>query len=297
MHEQDELAVVGRQEEPLAAPLRTREPPPVERRERRVECLQRRDVRRACLLDGKHADGLVERPSLRLYLGEFRHVGSGHGGAAQRSRQARRDRRVRAPASTQSRSGTAQSWPAQETLDRRLAALVREADPGASARARAQRPERRSGLAIAAASHFGTPMHVEAVRALLRRRPAAARTSSRAACRPAPARAGLPQLLRQARRDDRGLPRARLARRGLLPADHPLQRELLDEVADAAGVDRARGRERQSTAAALSASRSRSSARPSRSPGSTARGRRHGSQPRCVPGPSSWAERAGRIPS
>ena len=47
MHHQDELAVGGRQQEPLGAPLDAAEALPVERGDRRVERLQRGDVRRA----------------------------------------------------------------------------------------------------------------------------------------------------------------------------------------------------------------------------------------------------------
>ena len=47
VHHQHELAVVGREEEPLRPPPRALEAFALERRERRVERLQRRDVRRA----------------------------------------------------------------------------------------------------------------------------------------------------------------------------------------------------------------------------------------------------------
>ncbi|MBA2475436.1 MAG: hypothetical protein H0V40_05725 [Actinobacteria bacterium] len=65
---QDELPVVGREAEPLAAALGSPEPSSLERAERRVERLQRGDVRRAGALDGRGADGLVERAPQRLDL-------------------------------------------------------------------------------------------------------------------------------------------------------------------------------------------------------------------------------------
>ena len=73
---QHELAVVGLEEEPLAAALRPREAPALERLERRVDRLQRRDVRRAGTLDRKRADGLVERSAEGLDLGQLGHGSS-----------------------------------------------------------------------------------------------------------------------------------------------------------------------------------------------------------------------------
>jgi len=67
--EQDELAVLGREEQPLGPPLGARQRPPVERGKRRVECLQRRHVRRARVLDGKRAHRVVEGAPKRFYLG------------------------------------------------------------------------------------------------------------------------------------------------------------------------------------------------------------------------------------
>ncbi len=92
-------------------------------------------------------------------------------------------------------------------------------------------------LAIAAASHFGTPKHVDAVRALLRK---TGGSEDELECglqdgRPAEPiyhncsgkHAGMIAVCRE-----RGWPVA-----GYRLPDHPLQQQLLQEVADAAGVD------------------------------------------------------------
>ena len=72
--EQHELAVVGGEEQPLAAPLGAAEAPALERVERRVERLQRRDVRRPGLRDREGRDGVVELAPPRLHLRELGHV-------------------------------------------------------------------------------------------------------------------------------------------------------------------------------------------------------------------------------
>src|SRR3954453_5114593 len=72
--EQDELAVLRREEKPLGPTIRSREPPAVERGERRIERLQRRDVRRPGLLDRKRGDGIVERAAPSFHLWQFRHL-------------------------------------------------------------------------------------------------------------------------------------------------------------------------------------------------------------------------------
>ncbi len=66
--EEHELAVVGGEEEALAAPLDAAEAPAFERGERRVERLQRRDVRRAGLRDreGRHRVTELAPPGLHL---------------------------------------------------------------------------------------------------------------------------------------------------------------------------------------------------------------------------------------
>jgi hypothetical protein len=71
MDVEDELAVVGGEEEVLAAAACAREAPAIERPERRVERLQRRNVRRPCLGDRRARERLVERPPCRLYLGKL----------------------------------------------------------------------------------------------------------------------------------------------------------------------------------------------------------------------------------
>jgi hypothetical protein len=89
MDVQDELSVLGREQEVLAAPARSGEAPPIERRERRLDRLERRDVRRPGPLDRRRRDGPVERaaPSLdlwqlrnpRLPVGSLPSVAAGRG--------------------------------------------------------------------------------------------------------------------------------------------------------------------------------------------------------------------------
>ena len=69
VHEQDELTVLGREEEPFRAAPGAGQPAALERVERRVEGLERRDVRRAGLLDRKGRDRAVERAAPGLHLG------------------------------------------------------------------------------------------------------------------------------------------------------------------------------------------------------------------------------------
>ena len=71
--DQDEVAVSGRKQEPLAAPLHAGEALALERAQGRVDRLQRRDVRGACSGDGEGGDGIVQRPSPRLHFGDFWH--------------------------------------------------------------------------------------------------------------------------------------------------------------------------------------------------------------------------------
>src|SRR5215211_1074466 len=76
VEQQDELPVVGREEQPLPAPHRAREPPSLEHAQGRVEGLQRRDVRRPCANDRERRNWVVERPPERLNLWKFGHVTS-----------------------------------------------------------------------------------------------------------------------------------------------------------------------------------------------------------------------------
>jgi hypothetical protein len=71
MNVEDEVALVGGEEQVLAAPARAGEPPPLERRERGVVGLQRRDVRGAGPLDREGGDGVLERSPVRLDLGKL----------------------------------------------------------------------------------------------------------------------------------------------------------------------------------------------------------------------------------
>src|SRR4051794_35751562 len=64
---EDQLAVVGREEKPLTAPLRSAEAPALELFEWRVERLQRRDVRRPRLRDREGGDGIIELAPPRLH--------------------------------------------------------------------------------------------------------------------------------------------------------------------------------------------------------------------------------------
>src|SRR5581483_4228314 len=80
VHPQDELAVLGGEDEVLAAPLRAGEPPPLERGQRRVDRPQGRDVRRPGTRDRRPRDERVELARPRLHLRQLRHgrsVGAG----------------------------------------------------------------------------------------------------------------------------------------------------------------------------------------------------------------------------
>src|SRR5262249_53189915 len=72
--EEPEVAIVGRKEEALAAPLRAAEPTPLECAERWVERLQRGDVCRAGFRDRKRRHGVVQLAPPRLHLRELRHM-------------------------------------------------------------------------------------------------------------------------------------------------------------------------------------------------------------------------------
>ena len=71
---QHELAVVGGEEQALAAPLDAAQATALERVERRVERLQRRDVRRSRLLDREGRHGVVQLAPPRLHLRELGHA-------------------------------------------------------------------------------------------------------------------------------------------------------------------------------------------------------------------------------
>ncbi len=70
---QHELAVLGLEQEPLAAPGGAGQASALERLQRRVDRLQRGDVGRPGALDRKRAHGIVERLANRFDLGQFRH--------------------------------------------------------------------------------------------------------------------------------------------------------------------------------------------------------------------------------
>ena len=210
VHQQDELPVLGRKEQPLRASPRAGKPPAVQRRKRRIERLQRRDVRRTGLRDGKRAHRLVELASPRLHLGELGHLTSVvHGRPHQRSGAARRRRRGHASRARGCGRARRDDGCVRRPKAGHAAALVGQAVPGATAGARFRRPRparARDRLGVAS------------------RRPCAARCGPHAAhtCgsrrgrprvrtgRP-PALAAQPQLLRKARGDARGVPRERLA--------------------------------------------------------------------------------------
>jgi hypothetical protein len=71
---QDELAVVGREEEVLAAAARARQPSALQVRERRRDRLQRRDVGRPRSLDRSGCDRLVECATPRFDLWQLRNL-------------------------------------------------------------------------------------------------------------------------------------------------------------------------------------------------------------------------------
>ena len=68
VHEQDELPVVGREEQALGPPPGALEAAPFERREGRIEGLQRGDVRGARPHDRERRDGRVELAPPCLHL-------------------------------------------------------------------------------------------------------------------------------------------------------------------------------------------------------------------------------------
>ena len=68
VHEQHELAVVGREEQPLPAALGPAEPAALELRERRIERLQGRDVRRPGLRDRERGHRVIQPAPPRLHL-------------------------------------------------------------------------------------------------------------------------------------------------------------------------------------------------------------------------------------
>ena len=73
MHEQDELAVGGGEEESLAAALRAAEPASLEHLQRRIERLQRGNVRRPGLRDREGRHRVIELAPPRLHFRQFRH--------------------------------------------------------------------------------------------------------------------------------------------------------------------------------------------------------------------------------
>ena len=73
MDEQNELAVLGREEQPLAPPLGACQPTALERRQRRVERLQRGDVRGAGFLDRERPHRVVQAAPPRLHLRQLGH--------------------------------------------------------------------------------------------------------------------------------------------------------------------------------------------------------------------------------
>ena len=73
VHVENELAVVGGEEQVLAAPARAREPTALEGGERRVERLHRRDVRGPGPLDRRRGYRAVERAAESLDLGKLWH--------------------------------------------------------------------------------------------------------------------------------------------------------------------------------------------------------------------------------
>jgi hypothetical protein len=68
MDAENELAVVGWEEQVLSAAVRSGEPPSCERCEGRIECFHGRNVRRAGALDRRPRDERVELAHPRLHF-------------------------------------------------------------------------------------------------------------------------------------------------------------------------------------------------------------------------------------
>ena len=216
--EQNELAVVGGKQKPLRAPPRPGAGAP-RARQRRVERLQRRDVRGAGPRDRERAHRLVELAAPGLHLRQLRQLRPSSMVGANQGSRARGSSRVRAPRARRRRPRREARCVSRRSAPRDVPPLLREAVPGAAARARLRRPRSaraRDRLGVA-------PRRPRAARG----RPHAARTCPRRRGRPgmrpggAAAVAAQAQLLREARGDARGLPRARLAHRGLPPSGAP----------------------------------------------------------------------------
>ena len=183
--EQHELAVLGREQEPLRPPPRAREPPALERRERRVERLQRRDVRRPGLHDRERAHRLVELATPGLHLRELGHLTSVvHGRQPhQGSRAARRRRRGDAPRPRRRGAGRPPRRGGRRRRPRDAPPLLGEAVPGAAARARRTTTLDPRELAIASASHLADREQLGGRADAARRALTPARTTSSAAAR------------------------------------------------------------------------------------------------------------------
>ena len=99
--EEHELAVGGREEEPLRAALGPAELAALERGERRVERLQRRDVRGAGLRDRERGDRVRQLSAPRLHLRELGH--RAYHGTDRRAAASRAGRATRRPRSQRRR--------------------------------------------------------------------------------------------------------------------------------------------------------------------------------------------------
>ena len=198
------------------------EPPALERRERRVERLQRRDVRRPGLHDRERAHRLVELATPGLHLRKLGHLTSVVHGSDPIRVIVRRGGVVEATHLVH--AVAVQRRPPGRGGRRRRARhalpLLGEAVPGAAARARPTTTSTRASSPIASASHCADREQLDG-RADAARARARRRGRPRVRPRGPPAVAAQAQLLRQARRHARRLPRARLAHRGLPPAEPP----------------------------------------------------------------------------
>ena len=183
--EQDELAVLGREEQPLRAPLRAGEPAALERRRAAGRYVFSVAMCAGPAFSiGKAETRAVERPAPRLHLRQFRHlalslmaepISVARRGAAAPSSPSIAS--TRSPCATASRGGRRRSGGSSRSCARRRSRSRPcrsrgRAPTSTSATSRSRRPRTSP-----------TPTQLAAVRALLAKAPARRRTTSSAAPR------------------------------------------------------------------------------------------------------------------
>ena len=251
--EQDELAVLGREEQALGAPLGARRaagpraPRAAGRTSSASRCARGRRARSGTRARARRARGARPPPRAVQARTLPRH------GPAQGNRAAGERGRGRAPRARRRGRGRARRGVGRRSGAPHVLPLVVEADPGAPARVERDDVDERE-LAIACASHRAEPAQLEAVESLLAKAPA---TEDDLECGPQEGR-GPSRLAHNCSGKHAGFLAVCRARgwptEGYRLASHPLQQLLLAEVAGAAEVPAARSRPR-STAAACSRSR------------------------------------------